>query len=99
MNALKYHWYETSLLSQAVLKHVAMVSKDFIFKKSVQGTGSACILPRMTKSMALFHIKSFSCRVTLPLKENFNMWVIFGSHPDCSVGQMGQQVRPTFNPG
>ena len=31
----KYHWCETSLLSQAVLKHV--VSKDFILKKSVQG--------------------------------------------------------------
>ena len=38
MNALKYHWYETSLLSQAVLKHV--VSKDFILKKSVQRSGS-----------------------------------------------------------
>ena len=38
MNALKYLWCETSLLSQAVLKHA--VSKDFIFKKSVQGTGS-----------------------------------------------------------
>ena len=38
MNALKYHWYETSLLFQAVLKHV--VSKDLIFKKSVQRTGS-----------------------------------------------------------
>ena len=35
MNALKYHWSETSLFSQAVLKHA--VSKDFIFKKSVQG--------------------------------------------------------------
>ena len=33
MNVLKYHWYETSLLSQAVLKHV--VSKDFIFKRPV----------------------------------------------------------------
>ena len=38
MNALKYHWCETSLLSQVVLKHVAF--KDFVFKKSVQGTGS-----------------------------------------------------------
>ena len=38
MNALKYHWCETSLLlSQVVLKHV--VSKDFIFRKSLQGTG------------------------------------------------------------
>ena len=38
MNALKYHWCETNLLSQGVLKHV--VSKDFIFMKSVQGTAS-----------------------------------------------------------
>ena len=39
MNALKYHWCETCLFSsQAVLKHV--VSKNFIFKKSVQGTSS-----------------------------------------------------------
>ena len=45
----EYHWCETSLLSQAVLKHV--VSKDFTFKKSVQGTGSVCTLPRMKKSM------------------------------------------------
>ena len=31
-------------------------------------------------------------------KENFNMWVTSGSHPDCSVGQVGQQVQlqPTF---
>ena len=27
MNALKYHWYETSLLSQAVLKHVSGVQR------------------------------------------------------------------------
>ena len=27
------------------------------------------------------------------------MLVTSGSHPDCSVGQMGQQVWPTFNPG
>ena len=34
-----YHWCEASLfLSQAVLKYAA--SKDFIFNKSVQGTGS-----------------------------------------------------------
>ena len=38
MNALKYHWCETSLFSQAVFKRV--VSKDFIFKKSAQGTDS-----------------------------------------------------------
>ena len=58
-----------------ILKHV--VSKNFIFKKSVQG----CILPRMKKSMALFHIKILCC-VTLATfkKENFNVWVTNGSY-------------------
>ena len=46
-----------------------------------------CILPRMMKYMALFHIKKFSCHFTLLL--NFNVWVICGSHPDCSVGLIG----------
>ena len=26
------------------------------------------------------------------------MWVICGSHSNCYVGQMGQKVRPAFNP-
>ena len=49
------------------------------------------ILPRMKKSMALFHIKNFSCHVTLLLKRKLqyvgHKWVICGSHLDCSVGQ------------
>ena len=52
--------------------------------------------------MALFHIKNFSCHVTYCLKELQHVgykWVIYGSHPDCSVGQMGQQMQPSFNPG
>ena len=54
MNALKYHWCKTSLfLSQAVLKHV--VSKDFIFKKSVQGT---CIVSCQEWKNS-FHTKNF----------------------------------------
>ena len=48
-------------------------------------------VPRMKKSMALFHIKNFSCHVTLLLKRKLqhvgHKWVICGSHPDCSVGQ------------
>ena len=31
--ALNHHWYETGLLSQAVLNYV--MSRDFIIKKSV----------------------------------------------------------------
>ena len=51
--------------------------------QEVQGSARDwfCILPRMKKSMALFHIKKFSCHVTLATfkKENFNMWVTSGS--------------------
>ena len=89
MNALKNHWCETTLLSQAVLKHV--VFKEFTFKKSVQGTNSVAILPRMKKFMTLFHIKNyFSCHVILlkrKLQHVGHKWVICWSHLDCSVGQ------------
>ena len=61
-----------------------------------------CILPRMKKSMALFHIKIFSCHVTLLLKRKLqhvgHKWVMCGSHLGCCVDKMGQQMRPTFNP-
>ena len=36
LNALKYHWCETSIISNCLIR---VVSKDFIFKKSVQGNG------------------------------------------------------------
>ena len=85
INALKYNWCETSLLSQAVLKHV--MSEDFTF---VQGTSSV-FCPRMKKSMVLLHIKKFSGHVTLVLKRKLqhvgHKWVTSGSHSDCSVGQ------------
>ena len=54
----------TSLLSQAVLKHV--VSKDFIFKKSVQGIGSVSAKNEEIYGIA-WHIKNFSCHVTLTI--------------------------------
>ena len=85
-------WYETILLShQAVLKH--MVSNDFIFC----ARDRFCILPRMKKSMGLFHIKSFSCHVTILLKRKLqhvgHKWVMCGSHLDCSMGQWVKWVN------
>ena len=71
MNALKYHWCKTCLLSQAGIKHV--VSKDFIFRE-VCSRDQFCILPRMKKSMASFHIKNFSCHDHY-FKKNVNVWV------------------------
>ena len=88
-------WRETSLLSQTVLKHV--VSQDFIFKESVQGTGSESC----QEWKNLWHcsiLKIFHVMLHYFWKENFNMWVKCWSHPYCSVGQVGQQVWPTFNP-
>ena len=63
MNALKYHWYETSLLSQAVLKCVHGVQRFHL--QEVCARDWFHILPRMKKSITLFHIKNFSCHVIL----------------------------------
>ena len=104
MNALKYHWCVTSLLFQAILKHVSVVQRFHLQEIYVRDQSNRfCILPRMKKSMALFHIKKLSCHVPLLLKSKLqhvgHNWVVYGSHPNCSVGQMGQQVRPTdFQP-
>ena len=89
MNALIYHWCETSLLAISSGFEACGVQ---IFHLSVQGTSSVSCQESVEKSMVLFHIKKFSYHVTLLLKENFSMWVICGSHLDCSVGQMGQQM-------
>ena len=65
MNALKCHWCETGLLSQAVLKHV--VCKDSSSKSLCKGP---VLYPaKNEESMALFrHAKNFSSHVTLLLK-------------------------------
>ena len=76
MNALKYYWCETSLLSQAVLKHV--VSKDF--------NSSLCkgLVLYSAKNEEMYGIVPYqkifrSCYITFK-KENFNMWVTSGSY-------------------
>ena len=85
MNALKYHWCETSLfLSQADLKHV--VSKD---------SRSLCKEPVLypTKNEEIYGI--VPCQTLATFKKKFqhvgHMWVT--SRLFCgSVGQMGQQM-------
>ena len=83
-----------------------MVSKDFIFKKSVQGTSSVSYQNEEIYDIVSY--QNFACHVTLATfkKENFNMWVTSGSYVGhirialwvtsgllCgSVGLMGQQV-------
>ena len=106
MNAQKYHWCETNLfLSQAVLKHV--VSKDFIFKNSeaVQGTGS--VSSQEWRNLwhwsisKIFHVMLhwllLKKKISICGSQVGHMWVTSGLLCG-SVGQMGQQVWPTFNP-
>ena len=59
MNALKYHWCETGLLSQAVLEHV--VSKDFCARDQFY------ILPRMKKSSygIVPYSEKISCHINI----------------------------------
>ena len=59
----------------------------------------------MKKIMTLFHIKKFSAMLLASFKKKTSicgsqvghMWVRPGLFCE-SVGQMGQQVQPTFNP-
>ena len=102
-NALKYHWHETSLfLSQAVLKYV--VFKDFIFKKFMQGTSSvSCqewrnlwhcsILKKISWHVTL---ATFKKKISICGSQVGHTWVT--SRLFCRLlGQMSQQVWPTFN--
>ena len=81
MNALKYHQCDTSpRCPQAcgILRFYLQV---------ICTRDQFCILPRMKKRMALFHIKNFSCTFKRKLQHAGHKWVMCGSHPDCSVGQ------------
>ena len=52
----------------------------------------------MKKSMALFHIRDFACRVMKTSTSGSYMGHILWVSGHGSVGQMDQQVRPTLNP-
>ena len=87
-----------NLLCQAVLKHV--VSKKFIFKKSVQGTTSVFYQENEEVYDIIFHIKIFH----VMLKRNFNMWVTSGSYVGhiqivlCVSGSYGSTGVTHFQP-
>ena len=91
----EYHWYETSLFSQAVLKHV--VSKDFISKKFLQGIISVSCQEwrnRWHCSISKFyHVILYTLLLKRKLQHVGHKWVICGSHPDCSVGQQVKWVN------
>ena len=88
------------LIFSSILKH--MVSKDFIFKKSVQVTSSVSC--QEWKNLWHCSISKFFMLCYIIFKKgNFNMWVTSGSYVGTSrlfcgsVGLMGQQVWPTFD--
>ena len=81
------------------------ISKDQEYRPKLLALGQCssqdwfCILPKMKKSIALFHIKNFSCHVTLATfkkksstcgSQVDHMWVTSRLFHG-SVGQMGQQ--------
>ena len=78
MNARKYHWCKTSLLSLAVYKHV--VPKDFIFRKSL------VLYPPNNEGIIPYQ-KFF-------MSENFNMWVAVGKIVLWVSGSNGLMVQP-----
>ena len=45
------------------------------------------------KTMALFHIKNFSCTFKRNIQHAGHKWVTCGSHLDCSVGQWVKWVN------
>ena len=57
MNALKYHWCETSLFFISNWFEACGVQRFYL--QEVYARDQLCILPRMKKSMALFHINKF----------------------------------------
>ena len=102
MNALKYHWFETSSLSQAFLRHVVSTK--------ISSSRSRCKGPvlYLAKTEEIYGIVSYQKTFHVMLKKKTStcgsqvghMWVtsgLFCAHG--SRGQMGQQVRPPFNPG
>ena len=95
MNALKYQWYKSILLSQAVLKRIWCT-----IKKCARGTGAKNeeiygIVPHQKFLISCYN--TFKTKTLTCGSQMGHMWVTSGLF--CrSVGQTGQQVWPTFNP-
>ena len=84
MNALKHHWCETSLLSQAVWSMWCpkILSSTTLCKGPVLYPAK-----QMKKSMALFHINVMLLAFLKKIKLQHVGNKLCGSHSDCSVGQ------------
>ena len=95
MNALQCHWCKTSLLFQAVLKHVSGVQKFHL--QEVYAREQPVLYPAKNEEIyGIFPYQKIfmSCYITLERKlgsQVGHIWVT--SRLFCgSVGQMGQQV-------
>ena len=98
MNALKYHWFETCLLSQAVWRMYMWCPKIL----SSRSLCKALVLYPAENAWhcsisKIFHVMLCTLLLKRKLQHVGHKWVT--SELFCgSVGQMGQQVWPTFNP-
>ena len=90
VNALNHHWCETSYYLK-LFWSITVVSRDFILKNSVCGTSSVSQRNLWHCFISDFFMSFYNSYFQ---KENLSMWVTSGSHPDCSVGQVSQQVWP-----
>ena len=72
INVLKYHWCETSLLSQAVLKHVASVQRFHLPRSLCKGL---VLYPEVWHCSIS---KTFRVMLHYFYKENLNMWITSG---------------------
>ena len=69
----------------------------------ILSSGSLCRGPALypAKNEEIYGIvpyqKNFMSRYIRKLQHVGHKLVICGLHPDCSVGEMDQQVQPTFN--
>ena len=96
VNALNHHWCETSYYLKWFWN---MWCSEISFSR-IPCVGPV-LYPEEVYGIVSYLIFSISFYITFKRKLQHlgHKRVICGSHVDCSVGQVGQQVWSTFNPG
>ena len=96
MNALNHHWYETSLLPQAVLKHVVPFSR-------IMCTGPVLYPAKNEETHGIVSYLIFPYHFTLSLKRKYlghaqegHMWVTSGLLSGSSESTGVTHFQPRF---
>ena len=100
MNALKYHWYEIILLSQAGCFEAYGVQRFYL--QEVCAKDQCCSYPAKNEEIYdiipyQFFVSCYNIRKLQHMGHKWVVWVTSGLFCG-SVGQMGQQVQPTLYP-